>query len=136
MANNEIGYHEDPKNGNGIKRARTTKQIRSWEIPRDLKALESLNSEYGKLEFPSVYILFEGKNKVYIGEAKSVYNRLKTHINSPEDKIIVESLSQGSGTTHNEYQNGDENILSAIIIGLPSVSLSECTSHKAILFLS
>ena len=87
MANNEIGYHEDPKNGNGIKRARTTKQIRSWEIPRDLKALESLNSEYGKLEFPSVYILFEGKNKVYIGEAKSVYNRLKTHISLPEDKI-------------------------------------------------
>jgi len=86
MTNNEIGYHEDPKNGNGIKRARTTKQIRSWEIPRDLKALEALNNEFGKMEFPSVYILFE-KNKVYVGEAKSIYNRLKTHINTPEDKI-------------------------------------------------
>jgi len=86
MTNNEIGYHEDPKNGNGIKRARTTKQIRSWEIPRDLKALEALNNEFGKMEFPSVYILFE-KNKVYVGEAKSIYNRLKTHVNTPEDKI-------------------------------------------------
>ena len=84
---NDIGYQEDPKNGTGIKRARTTGQIRSWEIPRSQKALDNLNDELGKIEFPSVYILFEGQNKVYIGEAKSIYNRLKTHINSPEDKI-------------------------------------------------
>lgn len=87
MANNDIGYHEDPKNGNDIKRARTTKQIRSWELPRNIKALEALNNEYGKLEFPSIYVLFEGKSKVYVGEAKNVYNRVKTHINTLEDKI-------------------------------------------------
>jgi hypothetical protein len=87
MSNNEIGYQEDPKNGNGIKRARTTKQIRSWELPRTIKSLEVLNNEFGMIEFPSVYILFEGKSKVYVGEAKNIYNRLKTHMNAPEDKI-------------------------------------------------
>lgn len=30
MLNNDIGYHEDPRNGNGIIRARTTKQIQEW----------------------------------------------------------------------------------------------------------
>ena len=87
MSNNDIGYHEDPKNSDGIIRARTTKQIRSWEIPRTMKALEVLNSELGKIEFPGIYTLFEGKNKVYIGEAKNIYNRLKTHMANPEDKI-------------------------------------------------
>ncbi len=67
MSNNDIGYHEDPKNSDGIIRARTTKQIRSWEIPRTMKALEVLNNELGKIEFPGIYTLFEGKNKVYIG---------------------------------------------------------------------
>ncbi|MCK4736030.1 MAG: GIY-YIG nuclease family protein [Methanophagales archaeon] len=87
MSNNDIGYHEDPKNSDGITRARTTKQIRSWEIPRTMKALEVLNNELGKIEFPGIYILFEGKNKVYVGEAKNIYNRLKTHMANPEDKI-------------------------------------------------
>ncbi len=85
--NNDIGYQEDPKNSNGIKRARTRKQVRSWVIPRAKKALEIFNDELGKIEFPSIYILFEGKRKVYIGEAKNIYNRIKTHINNPEDKI-------------------------------------------------
>ncbi len=87
MPDNDIGYHEDPKNSDGIVRARTTKQIRSWELPRTMKALESLNNELGKIEFPGIYTLFEGKNKVYIGEAKNIYNRLKTHMANPEDKI-------------------------------------------------
>jgi hypothetical protein len=87
MANRDIGYHEDPKNRNGIIRARTTKQIRSWEIPRTIKALETLNNELGRIEFPGIYTLFEGKNKLYVGEAKNVYLRLKTHINNPEDKM-------------------------------------------------
>ncbi|NQE04829.1 hypothetical protein C5S32_03065 [ANME-1 cluster archaeon GoMg1] len=75
MSNNDIGYHEDPRNGDSIIRARTTKQIRSWEIPRTMKALEVLNNELGKIEFPGIYTLFEGKNKVYVGEAKNIYNR-------------------------------------------------------------
>ena len=87
MSNSDIGYQEDPENGDGIIRARTTKQIRSWEIPRTMKALEVLNIELGRIEFPGIYILFEGKNKVYIGEAKSIYIRLKTHMSNPEDKI-------------------------------------------------
>ncbi|MGB7001016.1 MAG: GIY-YIG nuclease family protein [Halobacteriota archaeon] len=52
-----------------------------------MKALEVLNIELGRIEFPGIYILFEGKNKVYIGEAKSIYIRLKTHMSNPEDKI-------------------------------------------------
>ena len=87
MSNSDIGYQEDPENSEGIIRARTTKQIRSWEIPRTMKALEVLNIELGRIEFPGIYILFEGKNKVYIGEAKSIYIRLKTHMSNPEDKI-------------------------------------------------
>ncbi len=87
MSNSDIGYQEDPENGDGIIRARTTKQIRSWEIPRTMKALEVLNIELGRIEFTGIYILFEGKNKVYIGEAKSIYIRLKTHMSNPEDKI-------------------------------------------------
>ena len=83
----EIGYYEDPKNGDGIIRARTTRQIRSWEIPRSLKVLEVLNNELGKIPFPGLYILFEGRNRVYIGEAKNIYSRLKTHISHPENKI-------------------------------------------------
>src|SRR4030042_3174239 len=86
MLENDIGYQEDPKNGNGIIRARTTRQIRSREIPRSSKAIEKLNDEMGKIEFPGNYVLFEG-TKVYIGEASSIYNRLRTHSNTPDDKI-------------------------------------------------
>jgi len=86
MNDNEIGYHEDPKNSNGIIRARTTKQIRSWQIPRSVKALEKLNNEMGNIPFPGIYILFEHM-KVYIGEASKIYDRLKSHIKNPEEKI-------------------------------------------------
>ena len=86
MADTEIGYHEDPKNSNGIIRARTTKQIRSWHIPRSIKVLEKLNEEMGKIAFPGNYLLFD-QMKVYIGEAGNIYDRLKNHIKNPEDKI-------------------------------------------------
>jgi len=82
-----IGYHEDPKNCNGIIRARTTKQIRSWELPNSNKALEILNAELGGIEFPGVYIVFVNASTIYVGEAKNIYNRLKTHINNPDEKI-------------------------------------------------
>ncbi len=88
MEEKNIGYYEDPKNGENIIRSRTTEQIRSWDFPRSLKALEVFNSELGKIDYPGIYILIETKlNKVYIGEAKSLYTRLKTHNNTPEDKI-------------------------------------------------
>ncbi len=86
MPDIEIGYQEDPKNSNGITRARTTGQLRSWHIPRAMKALEKLNSEMGKVIFPGNYILFD-QMKVYIGEAGSVYDRLKTHMKTPDAKI-------------------------------------------------
>lgn len=42
----------------------------------------------GNLEFPGIYILFDSKTKkVYVGEAKDVHNRLKTHLKTPEEKI-------------------------------------------------
>lgn len=88
MEEKNIGYYEDPKNGYDIIRSRTTEQIRSWDFPRSIKALETFNTELGKIDYPGIYILIESKlNKIYIGEAKSLYVRLKTHNNSPEDKI-------------------------------------------------
>ncbi len=83
------GYHEDPQNGNDIIRARTTLgQLRSWDIPRTLQALNTLHREFGKIDFPGLYMLFQKNEKeVYVGEAKSLYNRLKTHIATPEEKI-------------------------------------------------
>lgn len=84
----KFGYHQDPKNGDGIIRARTTGHLRSWDIPRSMRSLEALRKEWGNLEFPGNYILFDAAGKkVYIGEAKDIYTRLKTHLASPEDKI-------------------------------------------------
>lgn len=88
MEETNIGYYEDPKNGESIVRSRTTEQIRSWDFPRSTKALEIFNSELGKIDYPGIYILVESKsNKIYIGEAKSLYLRLKTHNSTPEEKI-------------------------------------------------
>lgn len=88
MEDKNLGFYEDPKNGEGIIRARTTEQIRSWDFPRSIRALETFNGELGKIDYPGIYILIETKqNKIYIGEAKSLYARLKTHSSKPEDKI-------------------------------------------------
>lgn len=88
MSIDDLGYHEDPKNGDGFIRARTTKQVRSWEFSRSMQSLNVLNKEWGETEFPGLYILFESKkNKVYVGEAKNLFTRLSTHTTSPEDKI-------------------------------------------------
>ncbi|MFN3532901.1 MAG: hypothetical protein ACK41Q_10380, partial [Candidatus Brocadia sp.] len=84
----KFGYHQDLKNGDGIIRARTTGHLRSWDIPRTLYALGVLKKEWGSLEYPGIYILFDSTSKkVCIGEAKDIYNKLKTHLTSPEDKI-------------------------------------------------
>ncbi len=88
MEEKHIGYYEDPKNGENIIRSRTTEQIRSWDFPRSIKALETFNAELGKIDYPGIYILIESKmNKLYIGEAKSLYTRLKTHSSTPDEKI-------------------------------------------------
>ncbi|MBW2307070.1 MAG: hypothetical protein JRG73_09060 [Deltaproteobacteria bacterium] len=82
-----LGYFQAPKNTNGIIRSKTTGQLRAWNLGNSLSQLEKINdNEWGKLEFPSIYILFE-KKKIYIGEAKCVYTRTKSHINNPDDKV-------------------------------------------------
>jgi predicted GIY-YIG superfamily endonuclease len=109
MPDSEIGYYEEPKNSDGIIRARTTKQIRSWEMPRTIKAMETLNDELGRIEFPGIYFLREGKNRIYVGEAKNIYNRLKTHINNPEDKIKnwdqVLVINDGRPATQSDFND-------------------------------
>lgn len=83
----DLGYIEYPKNGDSILRARTTRLIRSWQIPRSTASLKCLHDEMEKIDFPGLYLLFEGDKKIYVGEAKSVINRLKQHNKSPETKI-------------------------------------------------
>lgn len=84
----DIGYYEELINGFDIVRARTIRVIRSWDFPRSLDALNRINEEFAKAPFPGIYVLFESKaSKVYIGEAKKLYDRLKTHMSHPEDKI-------------------------------------------------
>jgi predicted GIY-YIG superfamily endonuclease len=86
MTQNGIGFSEDPRNGNSIIHARTTGQLRSWEMPRSQRSLEGFNSEIGKSDFPGVYILLV-KGKAYVGETESLYTRVKTHMATPDDKI-------------------------------------------------
>lgn len=104
-----IGYYEQAKDSNGIIRSRTTQQIRSWDIPRRERALETFNQEIGKLESPGVYILFAKKTKVYVGESKSLYDRLKTHLVSPEDKIKEWSkavvINDGRPATQSDFND-------------------------------
>lgn len=88
MEENGLGYTEFPPNGDGIVRAITTKQLRSWEIPRSDRALGLINAEFGKVDYPGLYVLMDSKSKkMYVGEAKSVLKRLQTHNKSPEEKI-------------------------------------------------
>jgi len=107
---NRFGYSEYPPNGEKIVRARTNAQIRSWEFPRSTKALEKFNQEIGKIDYPGIYLLFETKqNKIYVGEAKNLYNRLKKHNSKPEekikdwDKIII--LNDGRPATQSDFND-------------------------------
>lgn len=84
----DIGYYEELINGFEIVRARTIRVVRSWDFPRSLDALNRIHEEFARDTFPGVYVLFESKaSKVYIGEAKNLYSRIKTHISQPEEKI-------------------------------------------------
>jgi hypothetical protein len=85
--NATLGFSEDPKNGAGIVRSRTTGQIRAWDIPKSLKAIQAFYEENFRAPMPGLYILLVPKTKVYVGEAKSLYDRLKQHAQSPEDKF-------------------------------------------------
>ncbi len=105
-----FGYSEYPPNGEKIVRARTNAQIRSWEFPRSNKSLEKFNQEIGKIPYPGIYLLLELKsNKVYVGEAKNLYNRLKTHNSKPDvkikdwDKVIV--INDGRPATQSDFND-------------------------------
>lgn len=118
----KFGYQQDIKNGDEILRARTTGgHLRSWDIPRTLKALEVVKKEWGNLEYPGVYILFDaGGKKVYIGEAKDICNRLKTHMATPEDKIKDwnEALIINDGRTATQSDFNDSVIRKSIELHL------------------
>jgi hypothetical protein len=107
----KFGYHEDPKNGDDIIRSRTIKgHLRSWDIPNTLRALEVLKKEWGNLEYPGVYILIDATGKkTYIGEAKDIYNRIKSHMTSPEDKIkgwkIAVIINDGRSATQSDFND-------------------------------
>jgi len=83
----DFGFYEEPKDERGIKRARTTGQLRTWEIPRGTKYLEIFKTETGSLDFPGLYILFCNGSKIYVGQAKNLFVRLSQHNNNPEDKF-------------------------------------------------
>jgi hypothetical protein len=109
MSEEPIGYIQVPKNSNGIVRSKTTAQLRAWILERSLKQLDKVNeNEWGRLEFPSLYILFE-KRKAYIGEAKSVYARTKDHMVSAEskiknwDKILI--INDGRPATQSDFND-------------------------------
>lgn len=109
MPNRDIGCYQHPGNSNGIVRARTTGQLRSWELPRTQKALEKIHKEFHETEFPSIYILLEAENKVYVGEAKNIYKRLRTHMQNPEQKIKgwskVLILNDGRPATQSDFND-------------------------------
>lgn len=109
MTIDDIGYNEHPINGTGIKRARTSKLIRAWSMKRSLECLHALDDEMGKVDYPGLYILFEGEKKVYIGEAKSLVKRLDTHFKTPEEKIKnwdnVICLNDGRPATQSDFND-------------------------------
>lgn len=90
MENRNFGYLDTPANGLGILRARTLLgNLRLWDIPRSIKALELIISELGNTQIPGIYLLFDESSgkKVYIGQSENIKNRLMNHINTPENKI-------------------------------------------------
>lgn len=78
-------------------------------MPRALRALEAFNGEFSGTEAPGVYILMFGDRRVYVGEAKSLYNRLKTHLESPEDKlrdwVNVLAINDGRSTSQSDFND-------------------------------
>jgi hypothetical protein len=79
----------------------------------------ALEEAIEKNAFPSdTYVWIDGG--IYKYDLSPIFKDeldLFKNIDSPYNKIVVESLSQGNGTSHEEYVKGVENILCAIIIG-------------------
>jgi len=110
MEPNQIGYSEHPPNGNGVKRARTTMQLRSWQIERKQKSLKALIAELEKVQYPGIYVLFNPKkDRAYVGEAEHFPGRLSQHMSRPDDKIKdwseVLVISDGRPITQSVFNN-------------------------------
>lgn len=110
MAEERIGYTEDPVNGDGIWRARTTRLIRAWKFDKSNGTLDILKREFGNNAYPGLYILFEfPANRVYIGEAGSVCERLRQHTATPDPKIQrwsqVLIINDGRSANHSELND-------------------------------
>ena len=109
MVETSIGFSEDPPDAAGVVRSRTSQQIHAWDIPKTQKAIEVINDENGKLAMPGVYLLFVPRNKAYIGEAKSLYERVKQHIMTPEDKFRdwnkATLISDGRSASHSNFSD-------------------------------
>lgn len=110
MADERLGYTEDPVNGDGIWRARTTRLIRGWRFDKSSATLDKLNREFGSISYPGLYVLFESSsNKVYIGEAGSVCDRLRQHTANPDSKIpkwsFVMVINDGRSSNHSELND-------------------------------
>jgi len=110
MPEANLGYYEDPVNGDGISRARTTRLIRSWMFAKSTETLDKYNKELGQIQYPGLYLLFEtSSNKVYIGEAGSLYDRIKQHTSNPDEKIKnwsqVLIINDGRSASHSEFND-------------------------------
>jgi len=81
-----LGYSQKPADAKGIVFAKTTGKLLKWEFPRTLCALEKIKEDWKNVEYPGIYMLLARK-KIYVGEAKDVYNRLRTHSQTPDKKI-------------------------------------------------
>jgi len=75
-----------PRNGANIMRFQTT-NLRAWEVPRTNHALSLLQSELVQDRYPSIYILFEGNRRVYVGETETIIGRLRSHYDGPQQNI-------------------------------------------------
>jgi len=109
MNHENIGYSEHPRNGNGILRARTTSQVRSWHMTRTERAIRGFKRELETTQYPALYILLEKKRKAYVGEAENIHNRLSQHMSNPDDKIKDWSealiISDGRPITQSIFNN-------------------------------
>lgn len=95
----KFGYQQDIKNGDGIIRARTIGgHLRSWEIPRMMSALEVIKKEWGNLEYPGIYILFDSSSKkVYIRPGSPKPKENPKHWQITFRDVFKDSLQKGEG---------------------------------------
>ncbi len=87
--NRDVGYYEELINGSSIVRARTIRQIRSWEFPRSLESLQTLNNEFAGADYRTLIeeLNFFLNRKNLIG--KFIEKRNEEEVLSDELKKIL-----------------------------------------------